>query len=214
LWQILKSRQMKLQRVRLSFRLFTDADFLTKAEFILISMTGNASFPTPVPVLADVETAVAAYSDALNAAEGLGRVNVAWKNKTRTDLETILIQLGMYVMSVANGDAAMLTSSGFTLTKAPEPRYITNPGNVTLSNGVTSGELTDAVASVRGARIYYHEITDTAPTEETVWVRNQSSRSKYVFTGLTPGKQYWVRVAAVGSGEQIAYSNVAAKFVQ
>jgi hypothetical protein len=205
---------MRFQKINLSFASYTDSGFLTKGTLILSSMTGNPDFPTPTPAIADVSTAVGNYSDALNAAAGLGRVNVAQKNKARQDLEAILKQLGLYVMSVANGDAAMLTSSGFTLSKMPEPKYITNPGNVTLSNGVTSGELVDAVPTVPGTRVYYHEIADAAPTEETVWTRYQSSRSRFVFTGLIPGRQYWVRVAAVGPGEQIAYSTVATQFVQ
>jgi hypothetical protein len=205
---------MRFQKINLSFSRYGDSDFLTKGTLILTSMTDNPNFPNPTPAIADVGTAVDNYSDALNAAAGLGRVNVAQKNKYREDLEAILKQLGLYVMSVANGDAAMLTSSGFTLSKMPEPKYITNPGNVTLSNGVTSGELADAVPAVAGARVYYHEITDAAPTEETVWTRNQSSRSRFVFTGLIPGRQYWVRVAAVGPGEQIAYSTVATQFAQ
>jgi hypothetical protein len=205
---------MRYQKINLTFKSLTDSDFLTKSEFIATSMTGNANFPTPLPALADVNDTVSSYAAALNAAEGLGRVQVAEKNSIRQELEAMLLQLGLYVMSVANGDAAMLTSSGFTLSKQPGPSYLTNPGNVTLSNGITSGELKDAVSTVAGARIYYHEITDTAPTEQTVWVRNQSSKAKFVFTGLTPGKQYWVRVAAVGSGEQIAYSNVATQFAQ
>lgn len=205
---------MRFQKINLSFIGYSDSDFLTKGALILTSMTDNPNFPTPTPAIAEVSTAVGNYNEALNAAAGLGRVNVALKNKARKDLEAVLKQLGLYVMSVANGDAAMLTGSGFTLSKMPEPRHITNPGNVTLRNGVTSGELVNAVPTVPGARVYYHEFTDAAPTPETVWVRNQSSRARYVFTGLTPGKQYWVRVAAVGPGEQIAYSTVSSQYVQ
>ena len=205
---------MRLQKICLSFRPFSDSDFQTKAIFILTSMTGNPSFSDPIPTLAEVQTAVGNYSSALSAAAGLGLINVAQKNKARRELEALLQQLGMYVMYVANGDAAILTSSGYTLTKMPEPSYISNPGNVTLKNGVTSGELVDSVPQVNAARVYFHEICDTAPTETTTWTRYQSSKARFVFTGLTPGKQYWVRVAAVGTGEQIAYSTVATQFVQ
>ncbi len=205
---------MRAQKVTLSFRSISDSDFLKQGVFINGSMTGNPSFPDPIPTMAQVLAGVTSYSGWLSAASGLGRNNVAQKNKARLDLEGQLQQLGMYVMYVANGDAAILTSSGFTLSKMPEPSYISNPGNVTLKNGVTSGELVDSVKNVDAARLYFHEISETAPAEATVWTRSQSSKSRFVFTGLTPGKQYWVRVAAVGSGEQLAYSTVATQFVQ
>ena len=205
---------MRNPKIILNYTSLSDADFEGKGTFILTSMTGNPHFPDPVPTLVEVQAAVTNYSDALNAAAGLGRNNVALKNKCRNELQGLLTQLGMYVMLVANGDVAILTSSGFTLAKVPEPAYITNPGNVTLSNGVTAGQLVSSVAAVLGARLYFHEICDAPPTDNTVWDRKQTSRARFVFTGLIPGKQYWVRVAVTGSGEQIAYSTVATQFVQ
>ncbi len=205
---------MKIQKINISFSRYSDADFLTKAEHIVTSMRENPAFTDPVPTLAEVQAAIALYAAALVAAEGLGRTNVAQKNKNRMALELSLGQLGMFVMFVANGDAATLTGSGYTLSKEPEPRYITNPGNVKLGNGVTSGEL---VASIKGATAgsgYLHEIAMELPTENTVWTSNANSRAKFTFKNLQPGKQYWVRVAVVASKGQLAYSPVASQYVQ
>lgn len=205
---------MKMQRVSTSFTSYSDANLEQKAEYILEQMTGNAFFETPSPALTDVKAAIAAYSQALVAAAGLDRTQVALKNEARAGLEVLLSKLGMYAMNVALGNVAMLTSTGFTLIKLSEPQYITNPGNVTISNGVTSGELVAAVISVRAAKSYLHQITTELPTDATAWQSNSSSRSKYTYSGLQPGKQYWIRVAVVGSRGQIAYSPVATQFAQ
>ena len=205
---------MKLQKVSISFSKYSDADFETKAEHIVGSMTGNPAFVSPIPTLADVQAAVTKYSADLVAAAGLGRLNVAEKNKSRQQLELLLTQLGMYVMYIANGDAAILTSSGYSLTKEPEPAYVTNPGNVTLTNGVTSGQLIGTVKNVKAALGYLHEITEAEPVDATVWNSTPSSRSSFVFKNLQPGKKYWVRVGAIASGEQLAYSTVASQFAQ
>ena len=205
---------MRIQKISLSFTRYRDAEFQKKATFILNSMLNNIQFVDPVPTLAELQAAVTSYTDALNAASGMGRNDVAQKNKCREELEGLLSQLGMYVMFIANGDAAILTSSGFTLSKMPEPAYISNPGNVTLKNGVTSGELVSSVPKVFSARLYFHELSEAIPADDTVWDRSQSSKSRFVFSSLIPGKQYWVRIAAVGTGEQIAYSTVATQFVQ
>ena len=209
-----KSDDMKIQKINLSFSGYTDSGFEQKAQHILASMTSNPFFPTPVPPLGDVEDAIADYSADLLAAATLDRTAVAKKNGSRQVLRVLLRQLGMYVMYIANGDVAILTSSGYTLSRQPELNYITNPGNVTLSNGVTSGQLQAAVKTVRGAKGYQYQIAEEEPTAETNWVSTSSSRSRFTFTNLLPGKRYWVRVAATGAGEQIAYSPVASQFVQ
>lgn len=205
---------MKLQKISTSFGTYSDANLEQKAEYIKEQMTGNASFPAPDPSLGDLQDAIDAYSTALISAAGLDCTEVAQKNEYRQALEVLLAKLGMYVMNVALGNTAMLTSSGFTLIKSNEPQYIANPGNVTISNGVTSGELVASVPAVKGARSYLHQITTEPPTDATEWESTSTSRSRYTYSNLTPGKQYWIRVAAVGSRQQIAYSPVATQFAQ
>lgn len=204
---------MKKQKINLNFKFYTDSAFLNKAGHIVSSMTNNEFFPTPVPPLADVQEALSAYNVALIAAADLGRTNVASKNQTRLVLEELLAQLGMFVMFTANGDPLILTSSGYTLTKLPEPRYIDNPGNVILKNGITSGEVIAMVNNVATSG-YLFGISDTLPVEGTVWTTTPNSKSQYVFRGLVPGKQYWIRVAALGTRSQIAYSTIATIFAQ
>ena len=202
---------MKIQRLQLSFRKFPDSNFLTKGVLIVTSMTNNPAFPSPIPTLADVQNALDKYSSDLNAAGSLGRVNVADKNQSRAILEQLLFQLGLYVMFIANGDVAILASSGFTLAKDPQPRRLENPGNVVLTYGITSGELNSAVAK-GNASSFIHQVTDALPTDSTNWTSYPSSTCQFTFTNLTPGKQYWVRVAAVGNRKQIAYSTIATQF--
>ena len=204
---------MRTQKINMSFSKYSDADLLNKANHIVASMTNNPFFVNPVPTLQEVQDVLQFYSNALTAAAGLGRNNIADKNKYRNMLEQVLGQLGMWVMFTANGDPAVLTSSGYSLAKEPEPRYLVNPGNVTLLNGITSGEIAASVKNVATAG-YLFQISDTVPAEGTQWNSINSSRSQFVFDNLTPGKQYWVRVAAVGSRSQVAYSTVATQFAQ
>ena len=205
---------MKMQRISTSFGSFTDANLEQKSELILQQMTGNAFFPTPAPTLAEVEDAITDYSAALVAAANFDRIKVALKNEARQVLEVTLSKLGMYAMNVALGNAAMLASTGFTLIKQSEPQYIANPGNITIANGITAGEQVVSVAAVKGAKSYLHQCSTAAPTDTTVWQSINSSRSKFTYTELQPGQQYWYRVAVIGSRGQIAYSPVATQFAQ
>lgn len=202
---------MKTARIQLDFSRFTDANFLQKSLFITTSMTDNPNFPSPVPPLTDVQAAFESYGNALAAAAALGRQAVLDKNIAREQLELVLAQLGRYVMYVANGNESILGSSGFTLAKVPQPRVLDSPGNVILEHGDNPGELISQVPKQNGIT-FSHQITDAAPTEDTVWTSYTVSTAKYTFTGLIPGKQYWVRVAALGSRKQIKYSTVATQF--
>jgi hypothetical protein len=139
--------------------------------------------------------------------------SVATKNERRKELTVLYVQLGLYVMYVANGNVEILVSSGYQLAKQREPIYITNPGPVILSNGVTSGELQASVTSVKGSKTFLFQYSESEPNDNTVWTSQTSTRKSYVFKGFTPGKKYWVRVAVTGSGEQIAYSTVSSQFV-
>ncbi len=205
---------MNTAEISISFSRYSDANLETKAQHIVASLTGNAAYPTPTPKLSDLEAALTAYTNAKIAAEALGRVNVAEKNKARTALQLVLTAMGRYVIFTANGDITTLISSGYTLFKEPEPQHLPAVGNVTLSNGITAGELIASVKRPKGAKNYLHQISAVLPTDNTVWTSNPSSRSRYTFTNLQPGKQYWVRVAASGSNQQLAYSAVATQFAQ
>lgn len=201
-------------KIKINFSRYTDSDLETVAGFILQSMTGNAHFPSPIPTLAELQTALTTYSTALVKAEDLGRLNVAEKRQARRQLELLLGQLGMYVMYIANGDEVILTSSGYSLAKEPEPQNIANPGNVTLGNGVSTGEMVASVKAVAGARSYIHQITADPLTPESVWQSSTSSKSKMLYSNLQPGTKYWVRIAAVGTSDQTTYSPLSSMYVQ
>lgn len=192
---------------------FSDAVFLSKARYVLASMTDNPNFPNPVPPLTALSDAIQAFNDAVVAANAGTHSMVAAKNERRQELTLVYVQLGLYVMYVAIGNVAIMVSSGYQLSKQREPVYISNPGNVTLTNGVTSGELQASVNPVKGSRLYLFQYADTEPNELTTWNAQTSTKKSYVFKGFTPGKKYWVRVAVTGPGEQIAYSTVASQYV-
>ena len=202
---------------RISYNLgyFADADLADESTYITTCMKDNTNFTNPVPAIADLQAAVTTYSTALNAAAGLDRQKIAEKNQARKTLLGMLTQLGMYVMFAANGDEFILKTSGFPMGKTPEPGKLGNPGVVTLTNGVTSGQLVSSIKRTPYARIFSFEIADQYPGDEGGnWTVTHVTTCKHVFKGLTAGKQYWVRVAAIGTNGQVTYSPVATIFVQ
>lgn len=203
-----------MKKISISFDRYSDINFQKKGQFIYDSMKDNTIYAELATAVAGVKTSLDAYIQNLQAAESKDRNAVALKNESRQQLTALLKPLGLNVMAIANGNEPALVSSGYSLVKRPEPRYITNPGNVTLSQGLSSGEMISAVAAVAGAKSYVHQITTEYANDQTVWVSNTSSTSRFLFTNLIPGKQYWVRVAVIGSRNQVVYTSAATWFAQ
>jgi hypothetical protein len=205
---------MVVKKATLSFKKLSDSGFLGKSKEVQTSMTGNANFANPDPAMTEVDKAVADYEDAFIAAQNLGRVNVAKKNEARLALTNVLTQLVVYVNFIAKGNVAVLLSSGFVITKDREAKKIGTAGVVTLKNGKSSGELIAAIQSAGNGASYEFNITDLMAGDKTVWISTPSKKSKFTFTNLIQGKQYWVKVAVVGAGNQLSYSDVVSIFVQ
>jgi hypothetical protein len=75
-----------MKKVNLGFSKYTEANLLVIAQAILAALTTNAFFPTPVPTLAVLQTAITDYSEALSAAKDGGKTNIAVKMPARKSL--------------------------------------------------------------------------------------------------------------------------------
>jgi hypothetical protein len=210
---------MFMEKLTLSFTRLPDADFGMKAEAIVAAVAQQTIFfPTPIPALALITDAIGVYLESLIAAKSLDKTAVAIKNQRRAELTTLLIQLAMYVMQVANGDRTILVSSGFELAKTKEPAPpLVKPENFQVIEGINTGELLMKVKRQRYAKSYQFQVTTTDPSiseSAPVWISQLSSSSKIYFRGLEGGKRYWCRVGLTGSYNQQVFSNVITKVVQ
>ncbi len=204
-----------MKRIKLGFNYFSDARLETKAQAIVVAMTGNAHFPAVLPQLAAVSTALAAYVAALAAAANRGIAEVAVKNQKRAELETALIILGNYITLEANGDELVLASTGYDMvkTKTSSPP-LTMPEIKFVDAGMNAGELDLVIYAVKGAKMYGYEYTPDPVLPNVQWTSQFSTQVKFTFKNLESGQKYWCRVAAMGVNEQLVYSNPVARIVQ
>ena len=205
---------MKKQTISTGFSKYSNLALDSIAVHIVTCMTGNTSFVEPIPSLAIVKAASEKFTRDLQASKSRSILDIAARNKSRKDLIPLLTRLGEYVMFEANGDVPLLASSGFALNKMPEPSHITNPGNVTLTNGISSGDMKAALKGMKAAMAYVFALSHVPPTESSHWESISTSSSKHVFRNLAPGKQYWVKGSVIGRRGQIAHSPIATKFIQ
>lgn len=104
-----------------SFGKYNDADLEQKAELIVHSMTSNANFPNPIPPIADVLAATTAFDAAIIRAKEGGKTEQFARDLKRQELIALLDKLALYVQIEADGIDSVLASSGFTLSKVPQP---------------------------------------------------------------------------------------------
>lgn len=202
-------------KIKTSFSRYNDSNLEVKANTIIAAMTSNPNFPSPVPPLAEVTTAAAEYSTALLAAKQGGRTEVAIKKQKRTELIKLLTKLASYVTLTANGDRAIMVSSGFDLAKTREPLPpLVKPQVLKVVDGVNPGELKVIIGRVAGARSYMYEYTQDPLTPGSSWTGQNGTLSKVLFKNLESGKKYWCRVIAYGRNEQLAYSDPVSRIVQ
>ncbi len=92
------------------------------AENVLLKMTGNELFPTPVPELTVLETNLTNYRAAVADAVRGGKHATTVRDQVRSQLENTLHSLALSVQQVAMGDPATILAAGFNHTKARQPR--------------------------------------------------------------------------------------------
>jgi hypothetical protein len=206
---------MKNARAVLNFAKLSDGNLEAVALSIIDHMSDNDNFPTPTPTIADVTAAVTEYTNALSAAKNRGKAEVELKNIKKNAMIPVLVSLAGYVTFVANGNRNIIATSGFSITKdGKTPQTMAVPVKFTVSAGLTTGEAISTVAGVKGVKKYVHQYTTDPLTPTSVWTSVYVSKRSYTFTGLDSGKKYWFRVAALGKGDQIKYTDPVGLIIQ
>jgi hypothetical protein len=205
-----------LATVTQPYKSWPDKKLATEAVKIKTAITDNEYFPVITPSAADYSTAVDAYVAQLGKATGTRDVNaVDQKNARRRELIALTVTLGTSCSLNANGDLEMLRSTALPLRKKAQARILGKPSNFRCTNGINPGELLLKVDTMAGAASFSFTYTEFPPTETSAWTTVTSSKSTCTLTGLTPGKKYWIRVAAIGTkGQMVWGETLQSPFVQ
>jgi len=173
---------------------------LTVARAIVQSMTGNASFPAPVPTLAAVSFAITDLDAAQAAVLTRTRGTVEARNDRRVELAILLSALKGYVQSVADADrenaAALIQSSGMHASAAAPPRQ----RGFAAMPGLVSGTVKlEAIAAAKRAAYEWEYSLDGGKT----WlVAPVTLKARTSISGLTPGASVCFRYRAVTKAGQ------------
>jgi cell pole-organizing protein PopZ len=170
------------------------------ATSVVTAMTGNPSFPTPAPTLAEVTAAITALQTAQSAAIARTKGAVTARNDKQTALVSLLQEMKAYIQKTADADAensaAVIQSAGVSVKKTPVRR----PRVFSAEQGAISGtaKLVTASAGTRASYEWMYSV-DGGKT----WVSAPATlQAKTSVTGLTPGATVQFRYLAVTKAGQ------------
>jgi len=206
-----------MPRIRLNLKNLSVTDKIAKGRHIVTSMTDNKSFPSPIPPLPEITTALDNLSEAfalVQSAKSETSTRVANQVNAEVIVDEALTKLASYVESIAGKHHSLIMSAGME-TKAPRSTPTTPdvPQGLSARAGDHEGEINLFWKAVPNTKSYTIEATND-PAIATSWthvvIATSASR---VISNLTSGKRYWFRVAAVSAGGQSGWSEPATKVV-
>jgi hypothetical protein len=190
---------MKSLKVALSFNRMNDGDLSAFTNNVVTCMTGNASFAKPPVALTDLTKLQDTFDKAVAAALDGGTALTAAKNAARDALLSALQKTAAYVQIVADGDMALLLTSGFSATKTGRTQSkLGIPLIVAVENEGTT-KLMVRLQAVPNARSYEVRAINGATTPAASVISTQARR--IVVGNLTPGTTYNLSARAVGGTE-------------
>lgn len=188
-----------MAKVKIGFSGLSVPDQVERARLIVTKMTGNVSYTTPNPALADVTAAANALETAYNQSRNRDKDKIMAKNMRREELLFIVNQLGAYVQEASGGHTENIISSGYSVRGANTPHSDTAgaASNVRLSDGSNHGRIRVDFDAAENAVLYsiVAGIDVNAMVEQ---YRGITSKTHKEFGEFSPGSNVWVSIIPLG----------------
>jgi Fibronectin type III domain len=172
-------------------------DVANLADDVEDGLTGNAAFPAPPVLPADLILLNTALRAAITASDAGGQMQTAAKKSACKALTSALRKNANYVENQSDNDLETLLSSGYDVVSTNRAQApLDQPVIVGISNLATT-QILIRLQSILNAKSYQVQIATASggPWSEA-GIYTQARR--IVLPGLTPGTIYFVRVRAIG----------------
>ncbi|RWU07720.1 fibronectin type III domain-containing protein [Pedobacter chitinilyticus] len=200
---------MQKPKLSTSHSKYSDAELEVKTAGVIAGLTNNPGFPTPIPTLEEIKIALEAFSISVVKAREGGKTETLVRDQKRKVLTDLLEKLALYVQ-LTSDDEAVLSSSGFSLAKTPEPiGILTKPQGFSVHPEMP-GTIKVMLNAIKGAGSYLYE---NRKKGEEIWRVTVHTKSNLLITGLESGVLYEFRVAGVGSDPQRVYSDILSSYI-
>jgi hypothetical protein len=147
---------MKLKRILLGFCRYAIATLIVFGRSVVKKMTGNSYFTNPDPNMDDLSTAIDDVETKASLAQDGSKLAKSNLNEAKKFLITLLRSEAWYVENIAKGDENILISSGFELSKEPEP---SQRDDFWVKRGINPGELLIGCVAYQKAGAYIWQVS-------------------------------------------------------
>jgi len=168
------------------------------------AMTDNDNFTSPSPTLAELKTATDNLETEKNKAE-LGSHEAVQKMYEREfEFDAVMTNMGKYVETTANNNAAVILSAGMQIRNTPKGTKV--PGQVVAvvaTPVVNAQQVKLKWGKVEFALLYF--IYQSTSIDGPYELKGQSRGTKHTIEGLVAGTTYYYKVEArngKGTGPQ------------
>ena len=193
---------MKTLKVALGFDRLSDGALSALANTVFTNMAGIAAYNKPPVTYADASKGLDTFDKSVAAAMDGGTALTAAKKADREALIAILRKLAAYVQIVADGDMALLLSSGFSaVTPGRAPAKLAVPTILSVDNEGTT-KLNVRLHPVANARAYQVRAS-LGNNGTTTWLPTvDSTQTRRIIVGnLVPGTTYSFQARAIGGSD-------------
>jgi hypothetical protein len=203
----------RMAQVKLELAQRDDNDLQAFAEAHIEAMKDNPNFPNPSPSAADFAAALAAFKADVAAAEVAEQAATAAIKKreaSRAVLSQFFNDRASHVQTKSGGKEEMILTAGLGVRAQPLPvEPLPAPVDFMPTMGDAPGQIELTWSALRGARTYLIQYREHGTSGE--WSQEIGTKSRFLVEGLTGGKTYVFRVAAVGAAGQSPWSLEAAR---
>ena len=190
--------------ISLNFSRTKVQDLLSRGHTVYTNMGASPGLFTSPPVpLTTLKQELDDLTESAAAALDGGKKDKAQRDKARQALEQNLSLLAAYVLKVADGDPAIVTTSGFVpapARKRSAPQPLDQPTVDSIDQG-NSGQLlisVTPVAKAHGYDVRYAPMANGGPATNWTTVTVTAAAKAIPINNLTPGTIYAFQARALG----------------
>lgn len=203
---------MRKNTVVLDFLKFSVPNKIVFGRMVLSKMSVIALFANPDVAYAVATAAINKLETYYMSSRGGDHEQVALMHQAENEFDELFRKLAYYVDRVADGDEAVILSSGFHLAKQPVP---SEKPEFTVEAGDAPGTMLLKRKAVADASSYVWEyyVGAEVPTEDKWLFAGSSTKASYEMKGFSPGDKMWFRVAAVTKDGMQPFTDAIMKIV-
>lgn len=203
---------MRKNTVVLDFLKFSVPNKIVFARTIVSKMSLLALFITPDVAYVIVTEAINKLEGYYMSSRGGDHEQVALMHQAEEELDKVLRKLGLNVDRVADGDEAIILSTGFHLAKQPAP---SERPEFTAEAGDTPASVWLKRKAVTGASSYVWQyfIGSEVPTDDKWLFAGSTTQASFLMAELPLGAKVWFRVAAVTSAGMQPFTDSVNRFI-